>query len=145
DRLKEQFTIRYQLLDSVFTLLAQDAPPARLADAIARLNRMAGAGPSAMQQLYNDVVRSDLRSGRRTDLSLIEITLLAELLDAAAAFASHYPTGAGAESRERCAQIARLCREHIPDAAAGEYQLPATPTLLDRVEAALNALLYNSG
>jgi multidrug resistance protein MdtO len=145
ERLKEQFDIRYQLLDGVFTLFARDAPPARLGDTIARLNRLAGAGPAGMRQLYNEVVQSDLQAGRRTVFSLVQITLLAELLDAAAAFASQHPTGAGIESRARCAEIARRSREHKPDISAAEHQLPAVPTLLDRVEAALNALLYNSG
>jgi multidrug resistance protein MdtO len=145
ERLREQFNVRYQLLDNVFTLFAQDAPPARLGDAIVRLNRMAGAGPAGMRELYNEVVQSDLQAGRRTVFSLVQITLLAELLDAAAAFASQHPTGAGTESRARCAEIALRCREHKPDISAGEHQLPAVPGLLDRVEAALNVLLYNSG
>jgi multidrug resistance protein MdtO len=145
ERLKEQFNLRYQLLDSVFTLLAQDASPARLGDAIARLNRLAGAGPAGMVELYNEAVQSDLHAGRRTVFSLVQITLLAELLDAAAAFASQHPNGAGSESRARLAEIAQRCREHKPDISAGEHQLPSVPTLLDRVEAALHALLYNSG
>lgn len=140
DRLADQLRMRYELLAGVFTLFAQGAPRAQLEDAILRLNRLAATGPAAMVELYlavaqRDAFTADVPSGSRS-----RITRLAQLMDVAAAFASSHPAGVGPELRARCAEIARRCKEKgAPGAEAGSVDA-AHLTLLDRVEAALDAL-----
>jgi multidrug resistance protein MdtO len=63
--------------------------------------------------------------------------MLAQLMDVAAAFASHYPQGVEPDMRVRCAELARSFSEHTAIGPAVEND---SPGLLDRVEIALHNL-----
>lgn len=139
DRLAQQLGLRYKTIERVFTLFADGAPSTALAEAITGLNRVAGTGQRPMQDLYSlAVARGDdtrrLPAGTRE-----QITMLAELLDVAAAFASQHTAGVEPELRSRCAEIARRCRERSVGevAPAGNSDAPA----LDRVEAVLESII----
>ena len=134
DRLTDQIRQRYNTIASVYALFAQGAPAAQLGPAIVGLNRLAGTGQGPMQALYGSI-----RDLSNVTASRVQITLLAQLMDTAAAFASHYPAGVSEELRARCADIARRCRERIP--CSMDIELPEHPALLDRVERALDMAL----
>jgi multidrug resistance protein MdtO len=133
DRLTDQFNLRYKTLDNIFTLFAQGAPTAQLAEPIVRLNRLAATGQGPMQELYNAIPEPDRSRAR--------ITMLADLMDISAAFASQHPAGVPPELRGRCAEIARLCRENGTSTSAPPPRTESSPTLLDRVEIALHTML----
>ena len=141
DRLTQELNIRYQAIENVFTLFAQGAAPAQLGDAIVRVNRLAATGQRPMQELYNAVVERDLSTGRLPVGARVRITMLAQLMDVAAAFASHYPAGVEPELRARCAEIARRCRERDAIEAPVRPVNEANPSLLDRVETVLHTML----
>ncbi len=134
DRLSGQIKLRYGAIAGVYNLLAQDAPPAKLGASIVGLNRLAGTGQGAMQLLHAE----ELDGGGKPTTTRVQITLLAELMDMAAAFASQHPAGVTPELRARCAALAAGCQTQkfawVSDAQ------PATG-LLGRVEAALQAAL----
>ncbi len=141
DRLSEQMRLRYKTIEGVFTLFAAGAPPDRLAPAIVGMNRLAGTGQGPMQELYDMVVGRDLPPGKLLPGSRVRITMLAQLMDLCAAFASQHPAGVSEDLRARCAELARRAREQqhseTPTHPAGE----ANPTLLDRIEIAFDAIL----
>jgi multidrug resistance protein MdtO len=140
DRLADQLRLRHQTLEKTFTLFATGAPASQLAAAIPALNRLAATGQRPMLELYNAVIERGLDTHKLPIGSRVQIAMLAQLMDTAAAFASHYPAGVDADMRLRCAELARLCRERTTTHEA----LPAVlenPSLLDRVEAALHDIL----
>ena len=140
DRLAQQLNLRYQSLDRVFTLFAKGASPAQLADAITGVNRLAAAGQRSMQELYNDIVEHHLRVRGLPVGVRVRITMLAELMDVAAAFASHHPDGVDPELRARCTEIAHHCRERAVRDKDARYSATKTD-LLHRVEAVLHTVL----
>ncbi|HVW09960.1 MAG TPA: FUSC family protein, partial [Bryobacteraceae bacterium] len=125
----------------VFTLFAKGAPPAQLTPAIAGLNRLAATGQRPMQDLYNQVVERDLPRGSLPVGSRTRIAMLAQLADLAAAYASAHPAGVPEEERARCAAIALRCREQAAGSGAPAAEGQANPSLLDRMEIVLHALL----
>ena len=141
DRLEEQARLRYTTIANVFTLFADGASAAQLGPAIAGINRLAATGQGPMQELYNVVVGRGLPTGSLRIGSRTRITMLAQVMDFAAAFASQHPGGVAPELRARCAEIARRCRDHSVSEAPVETDMDANPTLLDRVETALHAIL----
>ena len=141
DRLVEQLRLRYRTIEGVFTLLADGAAASQLGPAIAGLNRLAAAGQRPMQDLYNIVVERDLPHGWLRVGSRVRITMLAQLADLAAAYASAHPAGVPEEERARCAAIAARCRDQKADGQAPAAEGQPNPSLLDRVEIALHALL----
>ncbi len=141
DRLAEQLRLRYRTIENVFTLFAEDAPAAQLGEAIPRLNRLAATGQGPMQEIYNTVIARDLPRGTLLAGSRVRITMLAQLMDIAAAFASQHPRGAPPELRARCAEIARLCREQPINERPPQPENESNPTILDRLEVVLHALL----
>jgi len=146
DLLANQLNLRYRTLDNVFTLFAQNAPPAQLGEAIVRLNRLAATGQGPLQELYNAVITGetaerDLKSGKLPVGSRVRITILAQLMDNAAAFASQNTAGVDLEMRARCAEVARLCRERTPIEAPAKPATAGRLSLLDRVEDVLHSLL----
>jgi multidrug resistance protein MdtO len=141
DRLAEQLDIRYQALDAVFTLFAQGAAPAQLGDAIVRVNRLAATGQRPMLDLYSAVAEQDRGTGRLPVGTRSRIAMLAQLMDVSAAFASNYSGGVGPELRERCARIARICRERAAAEMAAEPDRGEGDSLLDRVEGVLRNML----
>jgi multidrug resistance protein MdtO len=155
DRLAEQFDIRYRALETVFTLLSQGAPAGQsaaatqLGEAIVRVNRLAATGQRPMLELYNAVAERDLNTSRLPIGGRARIAMLAQLMDVAAAFASHYPGGIAPELQARCARIARLCRERVAPSLAEASDMPAgdppasseSVSSLDRVESVLHTML----
>jgi multidrug resistance protein MdtO len=140
DRLIEQVNLRYRTVEGVYTLMAQGASSAQLTPAIAGLNRLAATGQRGMLELYAMAIERDQGVDKLPAGARARIVLLAEFMDTAAAFASQHTAGVPPELRARCAEIARRCRERIPE----EPELGAAEEktgLLDRVETALHTLL----
>jgi multidrug resistance protein MdtO len=137
ERLTEQVNLRYRTLAGVFTLFANGASPARFAPVIPALNRLAATGQRGMLELYNAVLDRHEDTSKLPVGSRVRISMVAQLMDVAAAFASHNQQGVEPEMRARCAEIARTCREHTPFPPPVETD---SPGLLDRVEIALHNL-----
>ena len=135
ERLKEQFDVRFKALERVFTLFAQGAPAAQLADAIVRLSRLAATGQKPMLELYQAVAARGLGADVLRVGSRGRILLLAQLMDVSAAYASQHPAGVDESERARCAEIARRCRERTPVEALDVPRHEVGKGLLDRVEA----------
>lgn len=138
DLLAEQMRLRFRTIEGVFALFARNAPPAQLGEAIVRLNRLAATGQGPMQNLYNEVIGRDLPRGSLMPGSRARITMLAQLIDISAGFASQHPSGVDLELRARCAEIARYCREQAASVPAVHPDSASNPTLLDRVEIVLH-------
>jgi multidrug resistance protein MdtO len=147
DRLEEQFRIRYQALQEMFRLYAQEevSPKQRL-DAAARVSRIAVAGPSGMMDLYNHIVDRNLDTGNLPIGTRVHITMLAELMDDSAAFGLQSEARDDPRFRQRCARIAEQCGRLIPAAIPqSEKRLEPGPqttnSLLDRVEVTIHSIL----
>jgi multidrug resistance protein MdtO len=146
-RLEDQFRIRYQALEEMFTLYAQEeVSPKHQFDAAARVSRLAAAGPAGMMDLYNQIVDRDLDTGNLPIGTRLHITMLAELMDHSAAFGLQGDTRDAPEVRQRCARIAEQCNRLIPAAIPqSEQRLEPGPqttnSLLDRVEATIHSIL----
>jgi multidrug resistance protein MdtO len=150
DRLQQERRIRYQALETMFRTYAKGASKEELFAAYLPVARLALAGQRGMQELYNVIVQRNLDP---KDLPLgirIRITLLAELIDVSAAFATANPSSDDPELRERYAWIADRCRE-TGSGSAPQLSLEAaksTVSSLRRVEETLRALMampVNSG
>lgn len=144
DRLTDQIILRYKTVAGVYSLFAQGASPAQLGAPLVGLNRLAGAGQRPMQALHNAALESGAETVAGRPLSRVRLTLLAEMMDAAAAYASAHPAGVPAEERQRCAEIARHCTERsVPSAGAPSPEPTSSvgASLLDRIEAKLYAAL----
>ncbi len=143
--LAEQRAIRYQALSAMFGSFARGAEPAELAAAISRVARLAAAGQSGMQQLYNAIVDRNLPTGNLPVGSRPHIIMLAQLMDVSAAFGTQHMTGVDPESRERCRKIAEQCRGLIAafhsEPSAWEPVNVEQLTILDRVEWNLKTIL----
>jgi multidrug resistance protein MdtO len=146
DRLEEQFRIRYQALEEMFSLYAQEVDRKQRFDAGARVSRLAVAGPAGMMDLYNQIVDRNLDTGNLPIGTRVHITMLAELMDDSAAFGLQSETRDDREFRQRCARIAEQCGRLIPAAIPqSEKRLEPSPqttnTLLDRVEVTIHSIL----
>jgi multidrug resistance protein MdtO len=145
--LQQQRVIRYRALHAMFSQFASGAKGDVLRDVVIPVSRLAAAGQEAMQRLYNTIVERNLDTGNLPVGARVRITMLAQLMDLAAAFGSNNLAGVDQPNQQRCRRIAELCeefsREIIP--AAKEAPLPlaemANPSLLDRVEIALHAIV----
>jgi multidrug resistance protein MdtO len=146
DRLEDQFRIRYQALEEMFSLCAQEASPKQRFDAAARVSRLAAAGAAGMMDLINQIVDRNLDTGNLPIGTRVHITMLAELMDDSAAFGLQSETSDDPEFRQRCARIAEQCGRLIPAVIPqSEKRLEPGPqttnTLLDRVEATIHSIL----
>jgi multidrug resistance protein MdtO len=149
EQLEEQIRTRYQALESMFTLYAQDAGAEELGQAAVRVARLASAGQSGMQQLYNQIVDRNLDPGDLQIGSRVRITMLAQLMDVSAAFGLQHglhnatdPATTNPELRQRCARIAEHCHQLMTHTVPGPEAPGAFENgLLDRVEGALHVLL----
>ncbi|RZU43646.1 FUSC family protein [Edaphobacter modestus] len=147
DRLEDQFRIRYQSLEEMFSLCAREGvSPKQRFDAAARVSRLAAAGQTGMMDLYNQIVDRNLDTGYLPIGTRVQITMLAELMDHSAAFGLQSDTRDDPEFIERCARIAEQCGRLIPAAIPqSEKRLEPGPqttnTLLDRVEATIHSIL----
>jgi multidrug resistance protein MdtO len=143
--LKEQLRIRYKALENLFTTIGKGATAEEVSAATIQVSRLAASGQTAMQELYNVIADRNLDPRSLPIGSRVHITMLAQLMDISAAFASQHPAVSDPETAERCARIAAECHElAFPDASIPERQSERTPqppsTLLDRVETMLHTM-----
>jgi len=143
--LMEERRSRHRALVDMFTLYAQGAEPAKLREAVARVARLAVAGQSGMQRLYNNIVDRNLDLKPLPIGTRVRITMLAQLMDVSAAFGSQNPTSNDPEVQRRCAQIALECTALLEDRTPQheDYKAPGTEsalTLLERVEGNLHII-----
>ena len=141
-QLAEQIRIRYEALGEMFASFSRQPAPAGIPEPALRVLRLAVAGQAGMQSLYNMIVERNMDPEGLSVGSRVRITMLAQLLDEASAFASQ-PFPDDAALRQRCGQIAEDCRrlaEHLPPQPRHESDTPGL-TILDRVEATLDTIL----
>ena len=144
-RLEEQLRIRYKALENLFTTIGNRATAEEVSAATIQVSRLAASGQTAMQELYNVIADRNLDPRPLPIGSRVHITMLAQLMDISAAFASQHPAVSDPETAERCARIAAECHQlAFPDASIPERQSERTPqplsTLLDRVETMLQTM-----
>jgi multidrug resistance protein MdtO len=144
-RLEEQLRIRYKALENLFTTIGNRATAEEVSAATIQVSRLAASGQTAMQELYNVIADRNLDPRPLPIGSRVHITMLAQLMDISAAFASQHPAVTDPETAERCARIAAECHQlAFPDASIPERQSERTPqplsTLLDRVETMLQTM-----
>jgi multidrug resistance protein MdtO len=144
DQLNEQRKVRWQAVISMFTLFAEKAPHETRAEAVSRVSRLAVAGQDGMQQLYNMIVERDLDTGSLPTGARVRITMLAQLMDTAAALGSA-PYADDPATLERYAEIAAQARAINNGSASSIQPMLAVRTgphltLLDRVEGILHAI-----
>ena len=145
DQLRQQLQIRYQALEMLFKLVAEGAAEEQLSASISQITRLAASGQTAMQELYSAVTDRNLDPSSLPIGSRVHITMLAQLMDLAAAFASERPGSSAPQIAERCARIAEQCHKLAsPDVTtlAGRLEPEPNPplTLLDRLEFVLRTL-----
>jgi multidrug resistance protein MdtO len=146
-KLDEQRTTRYRALETMFRVYAEESTPEQRTEAATRVSRLAVAGQSGMMELYNMIVDRDLETGTLPIGLRVRITMLAQLMDVAAAFGLQYLNQDNPELRRHCAHIAAQCGELISEKVQISEKLVefhaggTTPNLLDRVEGAIHALL----
>ncbi len=146
EELQQQRRIRYEALETMFSLYARGAAPDEIAPAVIRVSRLAAAGQMKMQELYNTIVDRNLDTGNLPIGARVRLTMLAQLMDVAAAFGSQNTSVTDPETQRRCAHIAELCRELNPNIVPAveresELTMKENPSLLDRVDAALHAIV----
>jgi multidrug resistance protein MdtO len=143
--LMEERRERYRSLIAMFTLYAQGAESRKLQQAATRVSRLAVAGQSGMQRLYNAIVDRNLDTGTLPIGARVRITMLAQLMDVSAAFGFQNPTANDPDIQRRCAQIAAECKALLADEIPEHEDYVATGpqgklTLLDRVEVNLHVI-----
>jgi multidrug resistance protein MdtO len=144
-RLQEQLRTRYKALENLFTMIGNGASTKDVSAATVQVSRLAASGQEAMQELYNAIVDRDLDPGPLPIGSRVHISMLAQLMDISAAFASQRPMVSDPETAERCARIAAECHQlALTNVSILERQAEFKPeppsTLLDRVETMLHTI-----
>jgi multidrug resistance protein MdtO len=145
-KLETARAIRYQALDKMFTVYAQGGTSEERSAAAIPVSRLAIAGSAGMLELYNKIAERGLDAGTLPPGTRLRVTMQAQLMNVAAAFGLQNTEEDSPELRRRCAIITEQCRELIPVSIPKfESRLRFMPencvTLLDRVEAALHAIL----
>ena len=145
-KLEIQRKIRYQALEKMFTVYAQGGTPEERSAAAMPVSRLALAGSTGMLELYNKIAERDLDAGTLPPGTRLRVTMIAQIMDVAAAFGLQNTKEDSPELRRRCGIIAEQCRELIPVFIPKvekrlRFMPENTGTLLDRVEAALHAIL----
>ena len=140
---------RYRALETMFRAHAHGASREELFAAYLPVAKLALAGQRGMQELYNVIVQRNLDPQGLPIGTRVRLTLLADLVDVSAAFATAYPSSDDLELRERCAWIADRCRE-LESGSGLQFSLEAKSTVpsLRRVEETLDTLMsmpINSG
>jgi multidrug resistance protein MdtO len=149
EELQQQRIQRYQALEAMFRLYAKGADATEISPAVSRVSRLAAAGQSGMQRLYNTIVERNLDTGDLPIGARVRITMIAQLMDISAAFGWQYSGLCDAVCRQRCANIAELCHylaagDVPPDRETGlitEHSIGPDPSLLDRAEGVLHAII----
>lgn len=148
EELQQQRVLRYRALEEMFALYAKGVGAEEVSPAVSRVSRLAAAGQSGMQRLYNTIVERHLDTGDLPIGTRVRITMLAQLMDISAAFGWQYPGSCDAPCRQRCAHLAELCHYlaegEMPPGRAEELAVHAIgpdPSLLDRVDAMLHSIV----
>ncbi len=141
--LREERQARYRAVGTMFSLYAQGAPREQIEPAVLSVLRLAAAGQSGMQKLYNTIVDRDLDPSTLPIGTRVRITMQAQLLDVAAAFGSQNPVITDPELRRRCGHIAGILHElEVDERTAGEpgatQHTGEAIILIDRVDAILH-------
>lgn len=143
--LHEQRTIRWRALIAMFTLFAEKADAEKRVEAVTRVARLAVTGQDGMQDLYNKIVERNRDTGPLHVGARVRITMLAQLMDLAAAVGSApYADDPVTLLRyKRIATEAQSALEGSTEHAPGEHEFRVgpSPTLLERVEGVLHAIL----
>ena len=144
DLLCEQQTIRWQAFYAMFAAFAQQASPEKRAEAVSRVAALAAGGQDGMQALYNKIIERNLDTGSLMIGARVRLTMLAQLMDLAAAIGSA-PYADDPGSLLRYKQIAADAQDTLgcstqSKPATHELRIGPYPTLLDRVEATLHAI-----
>jgi multidrug resistance protein MdtO len=145
-KLQEQRRIRYAAVTKLFRLYAENASQAARFEAATAVSRIAIAGQDGMMALYNAIVEQNADTSDLPIAIRPRITMLAQLMDVAAAFGLQNPATVDPDIQARCARIADECALLLPGVrkfpTEGLHLGPAGRyTLLDRVEGALHAIL----
>ena len=142
--LSEQITIRWHAFLAMFAIFAENGSPEKRAEAVTRVSRLAANGQHGMLDLYNKIIERNLDTGTLKLGARVRITMLAELMDLAAAVGSA-PYADDPETLLRYKQIvadAQAASGNSGEAepVSHEFRIDQTPTLLDRVEEVLRAI-----
>jgi len=144
DLLTEQRGVRWRAFISMFDLFAAKASPEERAEAVTRVSRLAAAGQEEMQGLYNKIVERNLETGSLMIGARVRITMLADLMDLAAAVGSapYADDPASLLRYQRMAAEARAALEGAPETGPAIYEprRGLGPGLLDRLEGVLHAI-----
>ncbi|WP_260703492.1 FUSC family protein [Edaphobacter flagellatus] len=145
EELQKQRLMRYEALERMFRLYAQGAPKEQIGPAVIAVSRLAAAGQNGMMHLYNIIVDRAIDPGSLPIGTRVRITMLAQLMDVAAAFGMQNPAIEDEEIRRRCEHIATLTEDltrGIMPADELRFREPQAGTgLLDRVDQNLHAIL----
>jgi multidrug resistance protein MdtO len=144
-RLEQQLQMRYKALEQLFHSVASGAAAEDVRAATVEVGRLATAGQSGMQELYNAIVERSLDAGALPVAPTVHITMLAQLMDLSVAFGSQIGAVSDPQIRERCDRVAEQCRHlGILDTPISEQNTEVRTdrplTLLDRVETVLHNL-----
>jgi multidrug resistance protein MdtO len=144
-RLEQQLQMRYKALEKLFHSVASAAAAEDVVGATVQVSRLAAAGQSGMQELYNAIVERNMDGGDLPVLSRVHITMLAQLMDLSVAFGSQIRLASDPQIRERCARVAQRCQDLRMLGIATSQQstdVRTDPplTLLDRIETVLHDL-----
>jgi multidrug resistance protein MdtO len=144
EQLAEQVRTRYVAVQQMFMVYAQEPGPTGIPDEALRVMRLAAAGQGGMQQLYNTIVDRNLDPGGLAIGSRVRITMQAQLMDQAAAFASAQVAHTEA-LRQRCARIAEDCGRLAEHMAPNPERIKmpeegAAIAILDHVEETVGTL-----
>jgi multidrug resistance protein MdtO len=143
-RLEQQLQMRYKALEKLFHSVASGAAAEDVVAATVQVGRLATAGQSGMQELYNAIVERKLDAGALPVAPGVHITMLAQLMDLAVAFGSQIVNDP--QIRERCARVAEQSHQlGILDAPTKAQQSTDVRTdrhltLLDRIETVVHDL-----
>jgi multidrug resistance protein MdtO len=143
--LEQQLQMRYKALEKLFHSVASAAAPEDVVGATVQVSRLAAAGQSGMQELYNAIVERNMDGGDLPVSSRVHITMLAQLMDLSVAFGSQIRSASDPQIRERCARVAQRCQDLRMLGIAISQQstdVRTDPplTLLDRIETVLHDL-----
>jgi multidrug resistance protein MdtO len=129
----------------MFSLYAQGSPKEQLVPAVTAVSRLAAAGQGGMMHLYNMIVDRAIDPGPLPIGTRVRITMLAQLMDVAAAFGTQYPAIEDDETRARCAHLAELAgslqRGTVPPEELRFQEPQKGSGLLDRVDESMHAIL----
>ncbi len=144
--LQKQRRLRYEALSKMFSLYARGAPREELLPAVVAVSRLAGAGQTAMIELYNTIVDRKLDPGVLPVGTRVRIVMLADLMDVSAAFGTQNLAITDPEILRRCGRIAKLCLDLINDIRPTPDEIQdiheaCSMNLLDLVYQSLSAIL----